>query len=44
MSIAAGVPDLGAFTPLKAEDHQRCGMAYTMKVRGDRVSSLQRQC
>jgi hypothetical protein len=33
-SIAtAGEPDLRSYTPLKAEDHQRCGMAFTMKVR-----------
>jgi hypothetical protein len=29
----AGEPDLRSYTPLKAEDHQRCGMAFTMKVR-----------
>lgn len=29
----AGEPNLRSYTPLKAEDHQRCGMAFTMKVR-----------
>lgn len=39
----AGEPDLRSYTPLKAEDHQRCGMAFTMKVRGQHLYACTRR-